>query len=150
MLFVVSIRVRGRQDGLVLHSKRRSPSLCPFTHILRPTFPQIVLGLTKPSIRRLTVGALRRYWRNECFIPSSEGLLLRHPEGLKVAGYPRPTRRLLAIGHDIFSSSTHRFLHYFLWAWINLSAGSVADPDKRSPVTLQTSDAYSVWLCKAR
>jgi len=85
MLFVVSIRVRGGRMGL--HSKRRSPSLCPFTHILRPSSPQIVLGLTEPSGRTLTVGALRRYWRNECFIPSPEGLLLHNPEGLKVARF---------------------------------------------------------------
>src|SRR5258706_7280716 len=52
-----------------------------------PQFPQIVLGLTEPSGWTLTVGALRRYWRNECFIPSPEGLLLRNPEGLKVARF---------------------------------------------------------------
>jgi hypothetical protein len=52
-----------------------------------PQFPQIVLGLTEPSGRTLTVGALRCYWRNECFIPSPEGLLLRNPEGPKVARF---------------------------------------------------------------
>jgi hypothetical protein len=33
------------------------------------------------------VGAYRRYWRKECFIPSPEGLPLRNPEGLKVPAF---------------------------------------------------------------
>src|SRR5258708_30445716 len=65
-----------------------------------PQFPQIVLGLTEPSGWTLTVGALRRYWRKECFIPSPEGLLLRNPEGLKVARFPRP-RAFDITGRDL-------------------------------------------------
>jgi len=45
-----------------------------------------------PGLQTLTVGAYRRYWRKECFIPSPEGLLLRSPKGLKVARLPRPPR----------------------------------------------------------
>jgi hypothetical protein len=45
-----------------------------------------LLGLTAPTsaTRRLTVGALRRYWLNECFILTRKGDYFTHPEGLKV------------------------------------------------------------------
>ncbi len=87
MLFVVSIRVRGGRMGQFFILNDTLRRYVPSHTSSAPVSPQIILGLTEPSVRTITVGALRRYWRNECFIPSPEGLLLRNPEGLKVARF---------------------------------------------------------------